>query len=69
MADGFKIAMIVTAGLSLAGGIVAFLMIKTDVLEEDPGEGDCARAATDLQCGVAGTPLRPGREVIPADTP
>ena len=63
MADGFKIAMIVTAGLSLAGGIVAFLMIKTDVLEEDPGEGDCARAATDLQCGVAGTPLRPGREV------
>jgi len=63
MADGFKIAMVVTAALSVAGGIIAFFMIETDVLEEDPGEGDdCARAATDSHCAVAGPPLRPGRQ-------
>jgi EmrB/QacA subfamily drug resistance transporter len=64
MADGFKIAMVVTAALSLAGGLLAFLMIQSDVLSEDAGGGDdCARAATDPNCGVAGTPLRPGRRV------
>lgn len=61
MDDGFKIAMVVTAGLSVLGGIVAFFMIESDVLEED--DDDCSRAATDRNCGVAGTPLRPGRHV------
>ncbi|MDQ3758734.1 MAG: MFS transporter [Actinomycetota bacterium] len=65
MADGFKIAMVVTAALSLAGGVIAFLMIQTDVLADDAAEGDCARAATDPNCGVAGPPLRPGRHVEP----
>ena len=62
MADGFKIAMVVTACLSLAGGLVAFLMIDSKVLEEDDAEHSCDRAATDRNCGVAGTPLRPGRK-------
>ncbi len=64
MADGFKIAMVVTAALSLAGGLVAFLMIDSEVLERgDDSEHTCDRAATDPNCGVAGTPLRPGRHV------
>ncbi|MDQ3759280.1 MAG: MFS transporter, partial [Actinomycetota bacterium] len=63
MADGFKIAMVVTAALSLLGGVVAFLMIDAEVLDDDGRVGpDCNRAATDPQCGVAGTPLRPGRQ-------
>ncbi len=63
MADGFKIAMVVTSGLSLAGGVFAFFMIDSEVLEhaDDAGNDDCGRAATDRSCGVAGTPLRPGR--------
>jgi EmrB/QacA subfamily drug resistance transporter len=63
MADGFKIAMVVTACLSLAGGLVAFFMIDARVLDDDSPDGDdyFDRAATDRQCGVAGTPLRPGR--------
>ena len=60
MDDGFKIAMVVTACLSLLGGLIAFLMIDSEVLDEDDDEHDCDRAATDRNCGVAGTPLRPG---------
>ena len=63
MDDGFKIAMVVTACLSLAGGLIAFLMIDSEVLEREDPEHDCDRAATDRNCGVAGTPLRPGRHV------
>ena len=69
MDDGFKIAMVVTAALSLLGGLIAFLMIDSKVLEKDDEEGsdDCNRAATDRNCGVAGTPLRPGRHVGEAE--
>ncbi|MDX6587616.1 MAG: hypothetical protein QOI31_2089 [Solirubrobacterales bacterium] len=63
MDDGFKIAMVVTAGLSLLGGLLAFLMIDSEVLEEDDDDHSYDRAATDRNCGVAGTPLRPGRHV------
>jgi EmrB/QacA subfamily drug resistance transporter len=63
MDDGFKIAMVVTACLSLVGGLIAFLMIDSEVLELEDPEHDCDRAATDRNCGVAGTPLRPGRHV------
>jgi hypothetical protein len=62
MADGFAIAMVVTAGLSLAGGLLAFLMIDSQVLDEDDADHTCEHAATDPNCGVAGTPLRPGRK-------
>jgi predicted MFS family arabinose efflux permease len=64
MDDGFKIAMVVTACLSLMGGLLAFLMIDSEVLDrQDDPEHHCDRAATDRNCGVAGTPLRPGRHV------
>ncbi|MDQ2676471.1 MAG: MFS transporter, partial [Actinomycetota bacterium] len=63
MADGFKMAMVVTAALSLAGGLLAFTMIDAEVLDREDDLGhECERAATDPNCGVAGTPLRPGRQ-------
>ncbi len=65
MDDGFKIAMVVTAALSLAGrGLIAFLMIDSEVLEEDARTSTTATAPRRIRnCGVAGTPLRPGRHV------
>jgi Na+/melibiose symporter-like transporter len=62
--DGFHVAMLATAALSLAGGFLAWLTISNDVLEAKPAvDGDRPdRAATDFSCGVAGTPLRPARE-------
>jgi len=65
MADGFAVAMVVTAALAVAGGVVAFFTIDAEILDAEPASagGDTpSRAATDRQCGVAGTPLRPGRE-------
>jgi Na+/melibiose symporter-like transporter len=61
MTDGFRIAMVACAGLSVLGGILAWLTISSDVLEAEPYVP--AQALTDFSCGVAGTPLRPGREV------
>ena len=58
MADGFRVAMIVTAGLSALGGLLAFATIRADVLE-DPGPGcedDLGHAATDPSCALAGHP-------------
>jgi EmrB/QacA subfamily drug resistance transporter len=62
--DGFHVAMLATAALSLGGGFLAWLTISDDVLQTIPAaEGDRPdRAATDFSCGVAGTPLRPARE-------
>jgi EmrB/QacA subfamily drug resistance transporter len=62
--DGFHMAMLATAVLSLAGGALAWLTISNDVLATAPAtDGDVPdRAATDFSCGVAGTPLRPARE-------
>jgi len=62
MTDGFRIAMVVCAGLSALGGILAWLTISSDVLEAEP-EAPLEARRTDFSCGVAGTPLRPGREV------
>ena len=61
---GFHDAMLVTAVLALAGAVLAWLTISNDVLETAPGiDGDTPdRAATDFNCGIAGTPLRPARE-------
>ena len=69
MTDGFRIAMVFTAGLSALGGLIAFATIRADVLEDadhDEGGGPIDHAATDRCCPVAGTPLRPGREEEPA---
>ena len=62
MTDGFHMAMAVCAGLSALGGILAWLTISSDVLEAEL-ERPLEARRTDFSCGVAGTPLRPGREV------
>ncbi|MGH2962424.1 MAG: MFS transporter [Solirubrobacterales bacterium] len=64
MTDAFHGAVLACAVLALAGALIAFLTISNDVLRTAPGaDGDTPdRAATDFNCGVAGTPLRPSRE-------
>jgi EmrB/QacA subfamily drug resistance transporter len=62
MTDGFRMAMVVCAGLAALGGILAWLTISSDVLEAEP-EVPLEARRTDFSCGVAGTPLRPGRAV------
>jgi len=64
MADGFRVAMFACAGLSAAGGILAWLTISSDVLEAEPEPGGDAPTGIldDFSCAVAGAPLRPGRE-------
>jgi EmrB/QacA subfamily drug resistance transporter len=64
MADGFRVAMFACAGLAITGGILAWLTIESDVLEAEPAPGGGAPTAIldDYSCGVAGAPLRPGRE-------
>ncbi len=52
MEDGFRTAMVVCAALAAAGGVLAWLTIRGDVLEPAPAE-------THFSCDVAGTPLRP----------
>ena len=61
MTDGFRIAMVVCAGLAAAGGVLAWLTISAEVLEEDPEEKGVvpSEPATHFSCGVAGTPLQP----------
>jgi MFS family permease len=68
--DGFHVAMLACAIFSLAGGLLAWLTISNDVLETTAStDGDVPdRAATDYNCGVAGTPLRPAREARCAPT-
>jgi EmrB/QacA subfamily drug resistance transporter len=64
MADGFQMAMVVCAALSAGGGLLAWLTIDPGVLhaEAEPGGDTPERLAEDFTCGVAGPPLRPGRE-------
>ena len=64
MADGFQMAMVVCAALAAAGGLLAWATIDPGVLhaEADPGGDTPERLAEDYSCGVAGPPLRPGRE-------
>ncbi len=59
--DGFQMAMIVTAALAAAGGVLAFALISNDVLErvEDPEGHNIDHLDTDLQCGFDAPPLRP----------
>jgi EmrB/QacA subfamily drug resistance transporter len=68
MTTGFHTAMIVSAGVSAVGGIVAFVTIRSDLLEpEEEEEGAPADSAAATQemvcpptisCDVAGAPLR-----------
>jgi EmrB/QacA subfamily drug resistance transporter len=65
MTDGFHIAMIVCAALAAAGGVVAWLTIGADALEEEPTRRGRAPEAVpaDFSCSVAGPPLRPASEL------
>ena len=63
MEDGFHTAMLATAGLSLAGAVLAFATIRNDVLESagEPGRGPCLEALREMpeyHCAVDGTPLQ-----------
>ena len=64
MSHGFHVAMLACAGLSAAGGLLAWLTISADVLETEPAPGGDVptRVLHDFSCAVAGAPLRPGRE-------
>lgn len=64
MAHGFRIAMVTCAGLAVAGGVLAGLTIRSDVLEPEPGPArePAPQPPTDYSCAVAGAPLRPRSE-------
>ena len=62
MTDGFHIAMFVSAAMSAAGGVVAWLTISDDTLAAEPerrGEPPVAVPA-EYACSVAGPPWRSG---------
>ncbi len=62
--DGFRLAMIVTAALSVAGGVLAFFFISNDVLERG-AEADGTNPDhldKDFHCSIDSPPLRPCRE-------
>ena len=62
--SGFHEAMLVTAGLALAGALLAWFGISDDVLAEGTAE---ERPAAQTHCAVAGTPLQATRP--PAEPP
>ncbi|MEZ5076851.1 MAG: MFS transporter [Solirubrobacterales bacterium] len=64
MTDGFHLAMLVCAALSLAGALIAWLTIDPTVLhvEAEPGGDTSAHLAEDFSCGIGAPPLRPARE-------
>jgi EmrB/QacA subfamily drug resistance transporter len=56
MTHGFRVAMVVCAALAALGGVLAWVTISSDVLEQEP------TTPPEFSCAVAGAPLRPGRE-------
>ncbi|NSC20238.1 MFS transporter [Streptomyces albus subsp. chlorinus] len=77
LADGFHTAMLITAGLAVAGGLLAWATIRSDVLETGrpaapeaapepaPAERGPATEPCPYECPVAGTPLRPAPSATP----
>jgi MFS family permease len=60
MTHGFRVAMIASAGLAAAGGVVAWLTIRDDVLARRAEARELPdRVSTEFSCAVSGTPLRP----------
>ena len=74
MVHGFHVAMLICASLAVAGGVLAWLTISSDVLKSEPAPGGDLPTAVlhDVSCAVAGPPSRPGREAechpIPANS-
>ncbi|WP_019358211.1 MFS transporter [Streptomyces sp. AA1529] len=73
LAAGFRTAMLITAGLAVAGGLLAFATIRRDVLapasvperaaeERPPGPAE----PCPYECPLAGTPLRPAPAPVSA---
>jgi hypothetical protein len=64
MDHGFHVAMLLCAALAVAGGLLARFTISSVVLESVPTPGGDLPTGVlhDFSCGVAGPPLRPGRE-------
>jgi Na+/melibiose symporter-like transporter len=74
LADGFDTAMLAGAVLSAAGGVLAWLTIRNDVLERaaEPGREPCREAlhaVPEYHCAVAGTPLHSAAHGEPAESP
>ena len=70
MTTGFHTAMAVSAGISAVGGVVAWITIRSDLLEPEseagaPADGAARPAVVcppTISCDVAGAPLRPPPE-------
>jgi EmrB/QacA subfamily drug resistance transporter len=62
MDHGFHVAMLACAALAVAGGLLAWTTISSDVLESEPAPGGDPPTGVlhDVSCAVAGPPLRPG---------
>ncbi len=73
MTSGFHTAMVICAGLSALGGVLAWLTISAEVLHAEPEpDGDTPeRLGEDYSCGFESPPLRPGREAecVAAEAP
>jgi EmrB/QacA subfamily drug resistance transporter len=57
MSAGFHTAMLITAGLAAAGGVIAWLTISNDVLRSEPGRPTPPHYLT--HCALGGPPARP----------
>ncbi len=62
LASGFHTAMLATAILAVAGGIIAWLAIGSDALAGPSQPDGPAAVPTGFSCDIAGAPLRPVRE-------
>ncbi|WP_431980277.1 MFS transporter [Streptomyces qinglanensis] len=75
-ADGFRTAMLITAALAVAGGLLAFATIRRDVLAPPSAPERAAEERPPppaepcpYECPLAGTPLRPAPAPVPAPSP
>jgi EmrB/QacA subfamily drug resistance transporter len=57
LTDAFHTAMRITAALAAAGGVLAFLTIRSDVLDRGAPEEDQPQQQHYAHCGVGGPPL------------
>jgi EmrB/QacA subfamily drug resistance transporter len=54
---GFHVAMLISAALAAAGGVLAWLTISSDVLHREPEAQAAPEPHTDYHCAVCGAPL------------